>query len=96
MKAAGLIRVGMRVANNKVLPAIQLKLACKTSQADMLEYVINRLWLGSDPEINHSLQAQSFSKHCKEHRHTTRYCKTAHPVFGPLTDDDALFEKLCI
>lgn len=84
-------------ANNKVLRAIRLKLARKTSQADNLEDVINRMWLGSDPKINHiRLQAQSFCKHCKEHGHSTRYCKTAHPVFGPLTDDDALFEKLCI
>ena len=84
-------------ANNKVLRAIRLKLARKTSQADNLEDVINRMWLGSDPKINHiRLQAQSFCKHCKEHGHSTRYCKTAHPVFGPLTDDYALFEKLCI
>ena len=36
-------------ANNKILRSFCLKLARKTSQADNLEDVINRLWLGSDP-----------------------------------------------
>ena len=83
-------------ANNKILRSIRLKLARKTSQADNLDDVINRLWLGSDPKINHiRLQAQPYCKHCSEYGHSTRYCKIAHPVLGPLSNDDALFEKLC-
>ena len=83
-------------ANNKILRSIRLKLARKTSQADNLEDVINRLWLGSDPKVYQiRLQAQSYCKYCSEYGHSTRYCKKAHPVFGPLSNDDALFEKLC-
>merc|ERR1712013_793816 len=50
-------------ANNKILRSIRLKLARKTSQTDNLDDVINRLWLGSDPKINHiRLQAQPYCK----------------------------------
>ena len=57
-------------ANNKILRSIRLKLARKTSQADNLDDVINRLWLGSDPKINHiRLQAQPYCKHCSEYGH---------------------------
>ena len=83
-------------ANNKILYTTRIKLARKTSQMDNLEDVMNRLWLGSGPKVNHvRLRAQSFCKHCNEHGHSTRYCSKAHPVFGPLSNDDALFERLC-
>ena len=83
-------------ANNKILCSIRLKLARETLQADNSVDVINRLWLGSDPKVNHvRLKAQSFCRYCNEHGHSTRYCKKAHPVFGPLSNDDALFERLC-
>ena len=83
-------------ANNKILRSLRLKLARKTSQADNLDDVINRLWLGSDPKINCiRLQTQSYCKYCKEYGHFTRYCRIANPVFGPLSNDDALFDKLC-
>ena len=83
-------------ANNKILRSIRLKLARKTSQADNLEDVINRLWLGSDLKVYQiRLQAQSYCKYCSEYGHSTRYCKKAHLVFRPLSNDDALFEKLC-
>ena len=84
-------------ANNKVLRSIRLNLSRKTSQTENLEDVINRLWLGSDPVVNNiRLQARPFCKHCKEYGHSTRYCRKANPVLGPLSNDDALFEKLCI
>ena len=82
-------------ASHKILRSIRLKLARKTSQNDNLEDVINRLWLGSDPKVNEiRLKAQSFCKICTEYGHSTRYCKKANPVFGPLSNDDYLFEKI--
>ena len=82
-------------ANNKILRSIRSKLARKTCQSDNLEDVINRLWLGSDPKVNNvRLQAQAYCKFCDEYGHSTRYCKIAHPVYGPICSDDALLEKL--
>ena len=84
-------------ANNKVLRSIRLKLARKTSQSDNLEDCINRLWLGSDPKVNNvRIKAQPYCKHCKEYGHSSRYCRKNRPIFGPLTDDDALFDALCM
>ena len=80
-------------ANEKFLLSIRLKLARKTSQTDNLEDVINRMLLASDPKVNHiRLLAQPFCKHCSEYGHLTQYCKKAHPVYGPLSNDDALFD----
>ena len=84
-------------ANNKILRSIRLKLARKTSQSDNLEDCINRLWLGSDPKVNNvRIKAQPYCKHCKEYGHSSRYCRKNRPIFGPLTDDDALFDALCM
>ena len=84
-------------ANRKILRSIRLKLDCKTSQSDNLENVINCLWLGSDLKTNSiRLQAHSLRKHCKEYRHSTLYFIIALPLFGPLSNDDALFEKICL
>ena len=83
-------------ANNKILRSIRTKLARKTCQEDNLTDVINRLWLQSDPKINNiRLETQPYCKHCNEYGHSTRYCEIAHTVLGPLSSDDALFEKLC-
>ena len=83
-------------ANNKILRSIRLKLARKNSQTNNLTDTINRLWIGSDPIINNiRLQNRPYCKHCEEYGHSTRYCKVAHPVFGPSNSDDALLEKLC-
>ena len=68
------VRSGLE-ANNKILRSIRLKLSRKTSQADNLDDVINRLWLGSDPKINRiRLQTQPYCKHCIEYGHSTLYC----------------------
>ena len=83
--------------NNKILRSIRLNLARKTSQEANLEDTIRRMWVGSDPKINNiRLKTRSYCKHCKEHGHSTRYCKINKPVFGPLTDDDALFDSMLI
>lgn len=84
-------------ANNKILRSIRLKLARKTSQTANLTHVIHRLWLGSDPKVNHiRLHTQPYCKHCNEHGHSTRYCKVRSPALGPLTSDDSLFNSLVI
>ena len=77
--------------------SIRLKLARKTSQIANLHDVINRLWLGSDPKVNHvRMKAQSYCKHCQEYGHSIRYCKVKHPVSEPLSDDDSLFANLTV
>ena len=82
-------------ANNKILRSIRLKLARKTSQADNLQDVINRMWMASDPKVNYiRQQTKPFCKHCQERGHSTRYCKKTYKVSGPLSSDDSLFEKL--
>ena len=82
-------------ANNKILRSIRLKLARKTSQADNLQDVINRMWMASDPKVNYiRQQTKPFCKHCQERGHSTRYCKKTYKVSGPLSSDDSLFERL--
>lgn len=84
-------------ANNKILRNIRQKLARKTSQTDNLNDVIQRLWLGSDPQANLiRLRSQPFCKYCSEYGHSSRYCKIKNPIFGPMNDDDALFDYLKI
>ena len=79
------------------LRTIRLKLARKTSQSANLDDTIRRLWLGSDPKANNvHLKAQPYCKHCAEHGHSSRYCRIKNPIFGPLSDDDALFESVVI
>ena len=83
--------------NNKILRGIRSKLARKTSQNANLEDTIRRMWLGSDPKVNSvRMKAQPYCRHCKDHGHSTRYCKVQNPVFGPLTDDDVLYESVVI
>ena len=80
--------------SNKILRTIRLKLARKTSQSANLEDTIRRMWLGSDPKVcTVRMKVQPFCKHCSEHGYSTRYCKVKNPMFGPLSDDDALFES---
>ena len=84
-------------ANNKVLRSIRLKLSRKTSQTANLLDVINRLWLGSDPKVNNiRMKAQPYCKHCVEYGHSSRYCRIKNSIFGPLSNDDAMFEQLVI
>ena len=81
--------------NNKILCGIRTKLARKTSQSANLVDTIRRLWMGSDPKVNvHRLKTKPYCKHCTEHGHSTRYCKTLHTVSGPISCVDALFESL--
>ena len=80
--------------NNKILRSIRQNLARKTSQTANLVDTINRMWLGSDPQVNEvRLQTQPFCKHCNEHGHSSRYCKINSPMFGPVSSDDALFDS---
>ena len=84
-------------ANNKVQRSIRLKLSRKTSQSENLEDVINRMWLGSDPRVNNfRIKTQPCCKNCAVYGHSTRYCRRADPLFGPLSNDDALFWELVI
>ena len=78
-------------ANNKILRTVRLNLARKTSQNDNLKDCVNRMWLGSDPQINLiTFKPQPFCTHCSDYGHSLRYCKIKQPTFGPFNNDDSL------
>ena len=81
---------------NKIVRCVRKTLSRKTSQQDNLIDTLNRMWLASDPVVNHKrLSGKPFCKNCKILGHHTRYCPEKN-FFRVENEEDTLFKSLCL
>ena len=80
---------------NKILRNIRTKIACKTSQKDNLVDTLRRMWVSSDPVVNHERnRCQPSCKICNDAGHMIRSCPSIKAT--AITEDDFLFNELVI
>ena len=88
----GTVSEGGIEACNKLLRRYRTRLSRKTSQHDNLQDCAKRLWVNSDPVLEHlRLKALPICKKCSNRGHIARYCPSS--IMTVIQEEDSLVES---